>query len=242
MSDYTEDIQPPIDVSGLVQGAITNGEAEPMLAVIDDSIALEALDDFVIVQEDKFRTGFECKTCDGTGHSNVVCKRCKGTKQEVVDDRCDGCGGTGQVRNLFRALDDTSNEPKWKTCNDCSGSGKKQLGKGLEAGIYPCRNCMAVIDVSGSRAAPTGFEPCYSCKGKSVTLVVPEESLRRPNSGTVRSTGPKVTTVKCGDKVMYSNHTGMEVYFKRNLKFRQMRVHEIMARIHGLGELRKVLE
>lgn len=242
MSDYVEDTQPPIDVSGLIKGAIANGEAEPMLAVIDDSIALEALDDFVIVQEDKFRTGFECKSCDGTGHGKEVCHVCKGTKQEKIDDVCENCLGACVVPDLFRRLQDSEKDAKrTKTCPTCNGTGKKDL-KNIEVGLYPCRNCMAVVDVSGSRVAPTGFEQCKECKGKSVTIVVPEESLRRPNSGTVRSTGPKVMTVKCGDKVMYSNHTGMEVYFKRNLKFRQMRVHEIMARIHGLGELRKVLE
>lgn len=242
MSDYTEDTQPPIDISDIIKGAITNGEAEPMLAVIDDSIALEALDDFVIVQEDKFRTGYECKACDGSGHGKEVCHVCKGTKLETIDDVCDNCYGARVVPDLFRRINEPDTQEKQtKICPTCNGTGKKDM-KGMETGLYPCRNCMVVLDVSGSRAGSCGFEKCKTCNGKSVSLVVPEESLRRPNSGTVRSTGPKVTTVKCGDKVMYSNHTGMEVYFKRNLKFRQMRVHEIMARIHGLGELRKVLE
>lgn len=213
---------------------------EPILAVIDDTIALEALDDFLVVQEDKFRTGYECKTCDGNGHLNKQCTKCHGDRTEKITDVCDNCQGVGRVANLFRELEKSDVAVTTKRCNQCDGTGKKDL-KGLQEGLYPCRACLIVTDVSG-RTGSCGFEPCPTCHGKAVALVVPEESMRRPNSGIVRSTGPKVSSLKTGDRVLYSNHTGYEIYFKRNLKFRQMREHEVMSRIHGVGEIHKVLE
>lgn len=226
----------------ILSGIAKARQFEPVLAVIDDKLALEALDDFLVVQEDKFRTGFECVVCDGLGHGTIICTKCKGTKQVKVDDICDNCLGARVVPDLFRPILETERtmSSKTKTCPTCSGTGKKDMK--LEPGLYPCNACVVVIDVTGNRVAPCGFEPCKSCKGKSVTIVVPEESLRRPNSGIVRSIGPKVTHLKCGERVMYSNHTGYEIYFKRNLKMRQMREHEIMARIHGVGEIQKSLE
>lgn len=216
---------------------------EPVLAIIDDTIALEALDDFIVVQEDKFRTGYECKTCDGSGHSDTPCKVCNGTKVEIISDTCLSCAGTGKVNDLFREIGEPQDIIKKKKCKECSGTGKIDL-QNMQAGLYPCRNCMVVTDVTGTggRTHSSGFEKCHTCKGQSVALVVPEDSIRRPSSGIVRSTGPKAVNLKCGERVLYSNHTGYEIYFKRGLKFRQMREHEVMSRIHGLGEIHKVLE
>lgn len=216
---------------------------EPILAVIDDTIALEALDDFLVVQEDKFRTGYECKSCDGLGHTTEPCTKCKGSKTQIITDLCPSCNGVGRVNDLFREVGEPQDIVKTKQCRDCRGSGKIDLGN-IERGLNLCNACIVMheANTSGGFAAPCGFTPCAVCKGRGVALVVPQESLRRPNSGIVKSTGPKVTNIKCGDRVMYSNHTGYEIYFKRNLKFRQMREHEIMSRIHGVGEIHKVLE
>src|SRR5258708_38336566 len=42
-----------------------------ILAVIDSEVAMEALNDNIIILEDPFRTGFECKRCDGEGHVGI---------------------------------------------------------------------------------------------------------------------------------------------------------------------------
>jgi len=223
---------------------------EPVLALIEDNFALEALDNFIIVQEDKFRTGYECKTCDGEGHGTEVCPECKGSKTQMVTDKCPFCLGSGKEQDLLRKYGEPDGLIKFKTCRECKGSGKIDLGK-IETGLYPCKACIVMIDVTGM-AAPCGFVPCKTCKGKSVAIVVPENSLRRPNSGIIRSIGPKVgwddrgnynpDHIKCGDRVLYSNHTGYEVSFKRQMKFRQMREHEVMSRIHGVKKIHEVLE
>lgn len=54
-------------------------------------LALEATDDQIIVVEDKFRTGFECKTCDGEQHTGKNCEWCKGTGVEPDSDTPRGC-------------------------------------------------------------------------------------------------------------------------------------------------------
>lgn len=225
---------------------------EPVLALIEDNFALEALDNFIIVQEDKFRTGYECKACDGEGHGNKVCPSCKGSKVRVLTNKCEICDGDGRVRDLRRELGETADMIKFKKCKECNGTGKRDLGK-VEEGLYPCNACIVIADPYGTgRAVPSGFVPCTTCKGKPVSIVVPEDSLRRPNSGIIRSIGPKVgwdergnynpDHIKCGDRVLYSNHTGYEVSFKRQMKFRQMREHEVMSRIHGVKKIHEVLE
>lgn len=72
--------------------------------------AIEASGDRLIIEEDKFRTGTECKTCDGEGHLNVECPNCKGTK---LDDGevCRAC--------FVRGVGPIGYEP----CTDCRGAG-----------------------------------------------------------------------------------------------------------------------
>src|SRR5437868_3186778 len=70
----------------------------PILALIEDNFALEALDNFIIVQEDKFRTGYECKACDGEGHGTTVCPSCNGSKTQTVTNKCPNCLGSGKEK------------------------------------------------------------------------------------------------------------------------------------------------
>lgn len=72
--------------------------------------AIEAAGDRVIIEEDKFRTGLECKTCDGEGHTGEVCANCSGNK--LVDgNACPIC--------FVRGIGPTGFVP----CRDCHGSG-----------------------------------------------------------------------------------------------------------------------
>src|SRR5690348_13340388 len=95
---------------------------EPILALIEDNFALEALDNFIIVQEDKFRTGYECKACDGEGHGTTVCPKCKGSKTRVISDICPERLGKKKVLDLFRALGEPEGLIKYKTCKECEGT------------------------------------------------------------------------------------------------------------------------
>jgi co-chaperonin GroES (HSP10) len=48
-------------------------------AIIKDAYALKMSTDRVLVIEDKFRSRFDCKACDGEGHTEEVCSLCNGT-------------------------------------------------------------------------------------------------------------------------------------------------------------------
>jgi hypothetical protein len=56
-------------------------------AIITDGpvhIAIEALSDHVIILEDKFKTGYECTTCQGESYLNEQCSYCKGSGRENI--------------------------------------------------------------------------------------------------------------------------------------------------------------
>ena len=42
--------------------------------VVQGRIALEAVEDKIIIMLDPFRTGFECKLCDGSGIAESLCR------------------------------------------------------------------------------------------------------------------------------------------------------------------------
>lgn len=75
------------------------------------SLALEATGDQIIVLQDKFRTGYECKTCDGEGY---------------IEGKCGACNGEG-IRG--EAL-----------CNVCCPKNLLQSG-GYRMGGLICPNC-----------------------------------------------------------------------------------------------------
>lgn len=89
---------------------LTAPEREPIIAIIDNELGLEALGSNLIIKEDKFRTGYECKTCDGEGvQENTTCPSCNGQKWHSVDNDqipCRLCRGTGK-----------------RLCESCNGKG-----------------------------------------------------------------------------------------------------------------------
>lgn len=65
-----------------------------------------ALGDRVVVKEDEFRSGYECRTCNG--HGKVACPNCEGTGHSKVNAhaRCSNCHGDTSI-----------------TCPECAGKG-----------------------------------------------------------------------------------------------------------------------
>lgn len=62
----------------------------------NDSFMMEASGDRIIVEEDKFKTGYECRTCDGERFSKNPCGNCNGTGKEGLEQICRPCEGTGK--------------------------------------------------------------------------------------------------------------------------------------------------
>jgi co-chaperonin GroES (HSP10) len=65
-----------------------------------------ALGDRVLIEEDAFRSGYECKVCDGTGKAP-----------------CEGCGGSGRSATVESARCATCTGAGSQTCPECGGKG-----------------------------------------------------------------------------------------------------------------------
>jgi co-chaperonin GroES (HSP10) len=74
-------------------------------AIIKETEALRAIGHRILVLEDEFKSGYECKDCDGTGHTDVICVHCKGTglwKGKHDNGPCPDCevGTAGTRKSL----------------------------------------------------------------------------------------------------------------------------------------------
>jgi co-chaperonin GroES (HSP10) len=154
-------------------------------------MTLEASEDRIIVVEDEFKSGYECRTCDGAG---------------------------------------------WLECDNCKGTGKSTISK--DARCSQCQGNKHII--------------CPECKGKQVIeggLVIPEASERRPTTGVIVSTGPRVSAnYERGKSVIYTSFSGH--VFELNafdqagreirIVIRVIQSSDILAKVSGHLELRRV--
>lgn len=85
-------------------------------AIIADQYALRPIKDRILVQEDPFKSKYDCKECSGLGHLGVVCKYCKGTKYDK-----------GKEENGY--------------CRDCTVG---EVGVGVTLGFEACPTCKGV--------------------------------------------------------------------------------------------------
>jgi co-chaperonin GroES (HSP10) len=53
------------------------------------SLKFSALGDRILIEEDEFRTGYECTTCGGSG--KVVCDNCGGNETTSTGKKCSQC-------------------------------------------------------------------------------------------------------------------------------------------------------
>lgn len=69
-----------------------NPEKPNFVYVVRGKIALQATEDKIIILLDKFRTGFECRVCDGEG-THITCPSCDGTGANRLGGNCSTCAG-----------------------------------------------------------------------------------------------------------------------------------------------------
>lgn len=94
----------------VTEDAITErAPEENCVFIVQGKIALEAVEDKIIIMLDPFKTGYECKTCDGTGYelpcscvSGVdrflqACKKCGGDPNAFAGKECRDCNGIGSL-------------------------------------------------------------------------------------------------------------------------------------------------
>lgn len=197
---------------------------QPILAVIDNELALEALNNNIVILEDPYRTGFECKACDGEGHTQKLCPTCGGNK--VVAQNKD----FNLVAATLTEEDKKTLPPHFVEMMERKRK-EQQEQHVVSGGLEPCNKCLA-RDKNGT-AYISGFEQCSICKGQGASVVVPQEAMNRPTSGKVVSLGPLCKWLKAGDRVVYSNMMGNCLKFKHKDIFRTMREDEILVRLHG---------
>lgn len=77
--------------------------------VVQGKIAIEAIEDKIVVQLDPFKTGYECKVCHGTGIEKACacgtglnrfgtpCKECDGEPDKYKGQECRTCKGVGST-------------------------------------------------------------------------------------------------------------------------------------------------
>lgn len=68
-------------------GSIMITEDKPeWWGIINENLALGPNGTRILIKEDEFKTGLECKTCNGKGHLGEICKVCSGTKFEAGEN------------------------------------------------------------------------------------------------------------------------------------------------------------
>lgn len=78
--------------------------------LIGSDLALRVVGTRVVVVEDSFRTGFECKNCDGACTTEETCTHCNGTLAESAETVCRFCRVDGRPTGK-------------KICPTCQGRG-----------------------------------------------------------------------------------------------------------------------
>ena len=201
--------------------------------------ALEAGGAYIIVLEDKFKTGYECKTCDGDGYlKDTDCSLCKGTGHELdnsgkpTEAFCRECGRQRGTLGLIEAIGKA-------TCKDCKGQG-----------------ATIVIPQSAAQRPTTGtimsigheVSQCTNCHGTGRVLiqgtVMAQKVLDTINPIPVfapclpcNQTGKVGLKLEVGDKVLYPVFAGTAIHFKQRGVCRIMMYTEIYGKVFGAGNM-----
>lgn len=176
-----------------------------------------------------------------------------GDRIVVIEDEfrsgyeCTQCGGKGTL------ICETCDGSGVEFCDNCKGSGESSLVPGAK-----CTQC------EGERTQPCGMcrgskiETCPGCDGKGGLLVVPEQSVRRPTTGSVVSIGWRVNNriarlwaailgkkiVERGTSVMYTSFSGhvyeLEIPDHGQIVIRVIQESDIISLVSGHLELRRV--
>lgn len=86
----------------------------------DNPLALRTTGTKVLIRDDKFKTGYECKTCSGKGHTDEPCLNCKGTALEE-QDKGDGEKVLYPCRACSVGASGARKSYGFKLCPSCNG-------------------------------------------------------------------------------------------------------------------------
>jgi co-chaperonin GroES (HSP10) len=120
---------------------------------------------------------------------------------------------------------------------------------------YECANCNETGKIASNKK-DEDFIECPVCRGKGVTLVVPDSAKHLPTSGIILSVGPMTKNkireralvssafpineidypenkIQLGQRVIFTAHVGTLIPFKGNIKLKVMREHEVLCIMYG---------
>lgn len=97
--------------------ATEKSQSNNVVFIVAGLIALEATEDKIIIQLDPFKSGYECKFCDGTG----TFKRCISCNSTGLNEMGRACRDCAEV--LIYDDDGTPSYDTSKRCHVCKGNG-----------------------------------------------------------------------------------------------------------------------
>lgn len=151
------------DVSTFTELEVPEEKLANVTIIVDKGkqLALEGMAEQIIVKQDKFKTGFECKECDGEGY---------------LEQRCGFCEGKGR-ENLG-----TENETFCRMC--CPRDMDSMYWQAGKLLCYVCkgRGATVIIPQNAQRKATSGI--VVSCGAAVKALKVGERVLYSVFAGT----------------------------------------------------------
>jgi co-chaperonin GroES (HSP10) len=171
-------------------------------------LGIEATDDKIVVVEDRFTNGSECRSCGGTGESNTECGLCHGVGEEPIQGgfivQCRACGGTGH-----------------KPCEACNGEG------------YP-KNVIITPQTAQRRPSTGTIVSVGPLVGKRYMEYPLEEGDDKKGYITKPAIVDFGTEYYVGDRIIYSNFAGVAIELRQKTVIRIMRAHEILSKLYSI--------
>lgn len=84
--------------------------------IIKETEALRAIGHRILVLEDEFKSGYECRSCGGSGHTDEICPYCKGTTFYKADPERGAC------RDCEVGSSDGRKSLGYRICPECKGT------------------------------------------------------------------------------------------------------------------------
>lgn len=126
---------------------------------------------------------------------------------------------------------------KFKTgyeCKDCNETGVYSGCACALAGRFGIKDNGRACHYRDACAKQVIGERCKTCNGTGIMLNVPQNARGIPTSGMIVSAGPKCTSRKINERVLFGAHTGYFLPFKGNAKLRCMREDEVLCLLHAI--------
>lgn len=178
-------------------------------------ISLMAVEDKIIVMFDDFKSGYECKNCNGKGLI-VGCIVCENTGKDRFGQDCKSCLGAG--------------DKSQRQCSTCKGKGD----------ILVIPETAKSLPTTGVVVSMGPDTPAMI----ATRNIIENRKLQKSKAGTKDYDTYEAIVIDCeqrlkeipirlGARVIFGPHVGTLIPFKGNIRLKIMRVHEPLAVLFG---------